>query len=480
MKSGRRRRRHRFMPGRPAPVRTHERLDFVAFVATSSSPWSCSAVVFVVSSSGRIEYPTASSPAQRSPVGDGVVSRAATDPVGHHAGLRDRPDLTHLSRSDLAHVSSGRGILAGEGQRSFRSACTTSSGGAGETAVYGPSSAVGAGERVAQVHAWLAAVRAGAAALRRQPAPTPTSISACSRRGTRGSRPSIACGSPSNSRICFAVARIDLVVLSEANAPLAAEVVRGELLLCAEPGRGGREPALLPGDAPAGPRAVLWRAIPRPSRDGAVTPGKVRAVAVRAEGGASPGHAGAALPDEHAAIHDVSAALPLEAQALAKCRLPPHPDPFEQRDRRLVAGSTEATTRCLPITRNRWSRSARTASVPRPVRWNAGAMVKPISTCSSSTKCTPRSPTSVCEHGSRTASWSTSPGRPRPPARTDAMKRAASSASAGAKLWERHTSGSAAVGAERARVPRAEAVEDEPLGRELRRLHRVRLRRGRP
>ena len=33
----------------------------------------------------------------------------------------------------------------------------------------------------------------------------------------------------------FAVARVDLVVLSEANAPLAAEVVRGELLLCADP-----------------------------------------------------------------------------------------------------------------------------------------------------------------------------------------------------------------------------------------------------
>ena len=33
----------------------------------------------------------------------------------------------------------------------------------------------------------------------------------------------------------FAVARVDLVVLSEANAPLAAEVVRGELLLCVDP-----------------------------------------------------------------------------------------------------------------------------------------------------------------------------------------------------------------------------------------------------
>ena len=33
----------------------------------------------------------------------------------------------------------------------------------------------------------------------------------------------------------FAVSRVDLVVLSEANAPLAAEVVRGELLLCADP-----------------------------------------------------------------------------------------------------------------------------------------------------------------------------------------------------------------------------------------------------
>jgi predicted nucleotidyltransferase len=33
----------------------------------------------------------------------------------------------------------------------------------------------------------------------------------------------------------FAVARVDLVVLPEANAPLAAEVVRGELLLCADP-----------------------------------------------------------------------------------------------------------------------------------------------------------------------------------------------------------------------------------------------------
>jgi predicted nucleotidyltransferase len=33
----------------------------------------------------------------------------------------------------------------------------------------------------------------------------------------------------------FAVARVDLVVLSEANAPLAAEIVRGELLLCADP-----------------------------------------------------------------------------------------------------------------------------------------------------------------------------------------------------------------------------------------------------
>jgi predicted nucleotidyltransferase len=32
----------------------------------------------------------------------------------------------------------------------------------------------------------------------------------------------------------FAVARVDLVVLSEANAPLAAEVVRGELLACAD------------------------------------------------------------------------------------------------------------------------------------------------------------------------------------------------------------------------------------------------------
>ena len=32
----------------------------------------------------------------------------------------------------------------------------------------------------------------------------------------------------------FAVARVDLVVLSEANAPLAAEVVRGELLVCAD------------------------------------------------------------------------------------------------------------------------------------------------------------------------------------------------------------------------------------------------------
>ena len=33
----------------------------------------------------------------------------------------------------------------------------------------------------------------------------------------------------------FAVTRVDLVVLPEANAPLAAEVVRGELLLCADP-----------------------------------------------------------------------------------------------------------------------------------------------------------------------------------------------------------------------------------------------------
>ena len=33
----------------------------------------------------------------------------------------------------------------------------------------------------------------------------------------------------------FAVTRVDLVVLSEANAPLAAEVVRGELLVCADP-----------------------------------------------------------------------------------------------------------------------------------------------------------------------------------------------------------------------------------------------------
>jgi predicted nucleotidyltransferase len=33
----------------------------------------------------------------------------------------------------------------------------------------------------------------------------------------------------------FAVARVDLVVLPEANAPLAAEVVRGELLVCADP-----------------------------------------------------------------------------------------------------------------------------------------------------------------------------------------------------------------------------------------------------
>ena len=33
----------------------------------------------------------------------------------------------------------------------------------------------------------------------------------------------------------FAVARVDLVVLSEANAPLAAEVVRGELLVCVDP-----------------------------------------------------------------------------------------------------------------------------------------------------------------------------------------------------------------------------------------------------
>ena len=33
----------------------------------------------------------------------------------------------------------------------------------------------------------------------------------------------------------FAVARVDLVVLSEANAPLAAEAVRGELLVCADP-----------------------------------------------------------------------------------------------------------------------------------------------------------------------------------------------------------------------------------------------------
>ena len=33
----------------------------------------------------------------------------------------------------------------------------------------------------------------------------------------------------------FAVARVDLVVLSEANAPLAAEVVRAELLVCADP-----------------------------------------------------------------------------------------------------------------------------------------------------------------------------------------------------------------------------------------------------
>ena len=33
----------------------------------------------------------------------------------------------------------------------------------------------------------------------------------------------------------FAVARVDLVVLSEANAPLAADVMRGELLLCADP-----------------------------------------------------------------------------------------------------------------------------------------------------------------------------------------------------------------------------------------------------
>jgi uncharacterized protein len=33
----------------------------------------------------------------------------------------------------------------------------------------------------------------------------------------------------------FEVARVDLVVLPEANAPLAAEVVRGELLVCADP-----------------------------------------------------------------------------------------------------------------------------------------------------------------------------------------------------------------------------------------------------
>jgi len=33
----------------------------------------------------------------------------------------------------------------------------------------------------------------------------------------------------------FAVARVDLVVLSEANAPLAAEVARGELLACVDP-----------------------------------------------------------------------------------------------------------------------------------------------------------------------------------------------------------------------------------------------------
>ena len=33
----------------------------------------------------------------------------------------------------------------------------------------------------------------------------------------------------------FAVSRVDLVVLSEANTPLAAEVVRGELLACADP-----------------------------------------------------------------------------------------------------------------------------------------------------------------------------------------------------------------------------------------------------
>ena len=32
----------------------------------------------------------------------------------------------------------------------------------------------------------------------------------------------------------FAVARVDLVVLSESNAPLAAEVVRGELLACTD------------------------------------------------------------------------------------------------------------------------------------------------------------------------------------------------------------------------------------------------------
>jgi uncharacterized protein len=33
----------------------------------------------------------------------------------------------------------------------------------------------------------------------------------------------------------FAVARVDLVVLPEASAPLAAEVVRGELLACSDP-----------------------------------------------------------------------------------------------------------------------------------------------------------------------------------------------------------------------------------------------------
>lgn len=33
----------------------------------------------------------------------------------------------------------------------------------------------------------------------------------------------------------FAVARVDLVVLPEASAPLAAEVVRGELLVCSDP-----------------------------------------------------------------------------------------------------------------------------------------------------------------------------------------------------------------------------------------------------